>query len=432
MVPDSPGKFRFHSDSVKLLSLGVALLVLGQHLAAAPLTPDQAVRQAVATHPDLAAGRLLITEAAARVDQSGRPDNPELKTEVKPNLNGQEGALAVGFSQRLPLTGRLRRHREVARADLAAAEAELRETERQVATRVALGVAELMVTAAVRDVREKQLASRQNLANQLADSAARGEGSEVDVRRIRLEVAQLATGIRQLGLDLRTRLGQLRSLMNLPPDAPLEIEADFPAVIASVPDHQPEAEGIPATPRTDLLVAGARVESARRATRLAESERWQDLGVSLVAESQRTEDIPAGRLNDHFVGLQLSLPLPWWNRNRGRIRETRLAAERLEVERGALARRIENERTNWTLRLAAATAFEHELAETQLPQAIGIEDELARQRAAGEATFADCARAREQRIAIEADLVGARADRLRSWLQLQSALGRIPTFSANP
>ena len=103
---------------MKFVLIPPVLLAVLLPLRAATFSPDQAVRHALSANRDLAAARLLVAEAVARQEQSGRLSNPEVETELRPNLNGREGILALGVTQRFPLTGRLRRERAVTAAEV--------------------------------------------------------------------------------------------------------------------------------------------------------------------------------------------------------------------------------------------------------------------------------------------------------------------------
>jgi cobalt-zinc-cadmium efflux system outer membrane protein len=165
-------------------------------------------------------------------------------------------------------------------------------------------------------------------------------------------------------------------------------------------------------------LAGARVEIARRASELARAERWSDVGVGVVSEMQRAEDAPTGQQSDNFVGLRLSLPLPFWNRNQGRLHEAVAAAERRRLERDALVVRTGAEQAGAREQLALALATEQEFAEVLLPAARALE--------------AETARVRDQRLRLELGLVAAGRERLRTQLQLQVVHGELPHFSIVP
>jgi cobalt-zinc-cadmium efflux system outer membrane protein len=179
-------------------------------------------------------------------------------------------------------------------------------------------------------------------------------------------------------------------------------------------------------------LAGARVEIARRASELARAERWSDVGVGVVSEMQRAEDAPTGQQSDNFVGLRLSLPLPFWNRNQGRLHEAVAAAERRRLERDALVVRTGAEQAGAREQLALALATEQEFAEVLLPAARALEAETARLREQGQGGYTELARVRDQRLRLELGLVAAGRERLRTQLQLQVVHGELPHFSIVP
>ena len=376
---------------------------------------------------DLAAARLLVAEAMARQEQSGRLSNPEVETELRPNLNGREGILALGVTQRFPLTGRLRRERAVTAAEVAAATAEVRNAERELAAQVALGIADWLALDAQRQVRERQLQVAAELVAATRAAAARGEGSQVEVRQLELEAAQLRLALRQQDRERAALATTLRPLLGVTTNDALEFTGGLPPAAAL-----PLTDGAGNASRPDVELAGARVEIARRTSELARAERWSDVGVGVVSEMQRAEDAPTGRQSDNFVGLRLSLPLPFWNRNQGRLHEAVAAAERRRLERDALVVRTGAEQAGAREQLALALATEQEFAEVLLPAARALEAETARLREQGQGGYTELARVRDQRLRLELGLVAAGRERLRTQLQLQVVHGELPHFSIVP
>jgi cobalt-zinc-cadmium efflux system outer membrane protein len=412
---------------VKFVLIPPVLLAVLLPLRAATFSPDQAVRHALSANRDLAAARLLVAEAVARQEQSGRLSNPEVETELRPNLNGREGILALGVTQRFPITGRLRRERAVTAAEVAAATAEVRNAERELATQVALGIADWLALEAQRQVRERQLQVAAELVAATRAAAGRGEGSQVEVRQLELEAAQLRLALRQQDRERAALATTLRPLLGVTPNDALEFTGGLPPAAAL-----PLTDGAGNASRPDVELAGARVEIARRTSELARAERWSDVGVGVVSEMQRAEDAPTGRQSDNFVGLRLSLPLPFWNRNQGRLHEAVAAAERRRLERDALVVRTGAEQAGAREQLALALATEQEFAEVLLPAARALEAETARLREQGQGTYAELARVRDQRLRLELGLVAAGRERLRTQLQLQVAHGELPHFSIAP
>lgn len=395
---------------------------------AAAFTPDAAIRHAIAHQPELAAARLLVAEARARFKQAGRLDNPEVETEVRPNTNAREGILALGLTQRFPLTGRLRAERAVSDAGILAAEAELHDAERQLANRTGLAIADWLASTARLELAGHQWTNALMLAGALESAADKGEVSRLDARQLRLEAGQAAVRRRQVEQERAMLQGELRRLLDLPGEEPLSLSGGLPLAMAGSP--------VPATaetqPHPDIRLALARLEIACRESRLARARRWQDVGVGLVGEHQRSEDQPVGVRRDDFLGVRVTLPLPVWNRNQGHIHETESRVERRRLELQAVQLRIRTGQDAARETFALAAATERDWREQLLPSARELEEEVRQLREQGQAGVTDWARARERRLQAEAAHLEARRDLLRAWLLAQAAFGQFPQFPALP
>jgi cobalt-zinc-cadmium efflux system outer membrane protein len=285
-------------------------------------------------NPDLAAARLQIAEATARAKQAGLPANPEIESEFRQAPSFREGGLEIAFTQRFPVTARLRLEKAVALADIKAAEAEIAEREREL---IADARAIVVKCLAARE-RKSLLAEQSKLAGEfaafLAASAAKGEGSPLDVGQAKLEANALALEIRRLEAEQTALLGELRPLLGLPPgDAILFGAALPPAVMASVFPADPAA-------RPDYRLALVQVETAERGVELENARRREDWQGGLLASVERMEDAPEGYQTDAMIGFRLSIPLPLWNGNEGAIEEAEIRVRRARMEVDALARRI--------------------------------------------------------------------------------------------
>ena len=78
--------------------------------------------------------RLRIREALGRSAQAGRHANPDLESSFENDPRFREWRAEIGFSQRFPVTDRLRREKEIGRTEIRTAEAEVREVERGLIT----------------------------------------------------------------------------------------------------------------------------------------------------------------------------------------------------------------------------------------------------------------------------------------------------------
>ncbi len=321
---------------MKSITAAFLLGVLSPSLRAAPgvvVTLAGAGDRIRAQNPDLAAARLRIQEALGRLRQAGRLDNPELETEVEHNARFQEGKIAIGISQRFPVTDRLRLEKEISLTELRAAEAEVREVERELA-----GAARgLVVKSLALRQRRSILARQEDLSREftdfLAKISAQGEGSALDAGQAKLETATLALERRQLDAAEAALAGELRPLLGMSPGEALHISGNLedPVLPAGVVD--------PAR-RPDFQAARLEARAAAQGVALEESRRYEDWEGGVFTGLERTEDAPVGFENEVVAGVKLKIPLPLWNKNEGAIDEAIARQQRKELETSALARGI--------------------------------------------------------------------------------------------
>jgi cobalt-zinc-cadmium efflux system outer membrane protein len=116
--------------------------------------------------------------------------------------------------------------------------------------------------------------------------------------------------------------------------------------------------------------------------------------------------------------LQVSLPLPFWNRNQGRITEAREAVSRAELESRAVEVRIRSEVDSAWARLRVAEAALKGVDERLLPAAREAEATIGRMRSEGQAGLTDLLQARDGRFQAE-------SMRLEALRDLDLARGRV-------
>ncbi len=379
------------------LELSVAVPVSGIE----PFTIESAAARARAHNADLAAARLSIDEAQGRLQQAGLHANPELDSELKPNVNGREGAWQLGFTQKFPLTSRLRRERAVSRAHVTVAEAEVREAERKLLLEVrSLGV-RLAALDAHGELRRRQIVNSRELVEVARKSAARGEGPALEAAQFELEAERLAAHQLTLDAERLQLLAELRPLLGLDTDIPIEFRDVLPVASAKV------AEGADMDRQPVAQVAAARVLAAREGVELARAQRWDDAGIGLFYEGERWDDQPSGLRSEGLVGIRFTLPLPFWNRNEGRIQEAAASAARAEKEAAALAQRQRAEAAAARVQMATSLKISANLTTNLVPKAAALEERLRALLAQGQSQIADVLRAREQRLELESSQLDA-------------------------
>ncbi len=357
-----------------------------------------------AQNPDLAAARLRIQEALGRMNQAGRLANPELETSFEHNAKSFEGKLEIGFSQRFPLTGRLRLEKEVSLTELKSSEAEVREGERQLVGQAREAVVKVLAARQQRELLREQSVISRRFADFLSEITAKGEGSALDAGQAKLEAASLAMEIRQLEAAEAALIGGLKPLLGMRPGEALHVSGTLAA---------PALPAAPVDParRPDFQAARLAALAAAQGVALEQSRRYEDVEGGIFAAAERNDDEPIGREDENIIGLRLKIPLPWWNRNEGAIQEAQARQQRKEMEATALARNIRLEAEAARAEMKEWADVIREINETLLPLAD-------RQSTLAETTYRDgqgeiqaVLRSREKRV----QLAVSRLDALREF-----------------
>ncbi len=368
-------------------------------------------------NPDLAAARLRIQEAMGRMNQSGRISNPELDTSFESNSHFHEGKLEVGFSQRFPVTDRLRLEKEISLSEFKASEAEVREVERRIIGEVREAVVKLMTSRQRRELLQEQSGVSKKFADFLSEVAAKGEGSALDAGQAKLEAASLSMEIRQLDASETALVGQLKPLLGMRPGESLSVSG-------SLPDPSvPSAAADPAR-RPDFQAAKLNAEAAAQGVVLERARRYDDVEGGLFAAAERTEDAPEGYENEAIIGLRFKVALPFWNKNEGAIQEAEAKKERMEQEAAALGRGIQLEAEAARAEMAEWSRLISEIDSTLLPLAdeqSKIAEDAFRN---GQGEIQSVLRSREKRLQLSA----AKLDALREFhlarVRHETALGK--------
>lgn len=378
------------------------------------LSVDASAEYALKHNPTLAAARLRIAEARGRLDQSGRLRNPDLELDFTRHTTGREGSLGVALIQRFPLTARLRHEKAVTLAELAAAEAEVRDGERRLAAEVRTLAVKIIASRGQRELRARQQENSRELAGFLLKRAENGEASGVDAAQVDLETRQLELEALQLTAAEVSLAGELRLLLG---------EAGDVSVTGNLSAPAPPRSGAGIAERPDIQAAQHRAEAAQATARQQRASRWEDVGVGATYSRERTVDEPESIETEHIVGVKVSIPLPLWNNNAGRIREAEAAAARAAQEADAVRFTAGTEASSARREMAALEKLVTEFDRQLLPKATEIEERIRQQYAAGQSPLTEVLRARSQRLGLERQRLDALRDYHLARVRHTAALG---------
>jgi cobalt-zinc-cadmium efflux system outer membrane protein len=391
-----------------------------------PLTVDAAINHALTHNRDLATFRFGAEAARGRVDQAGLKPNPSLEAGAQTDLiTGNTGArkFDLGITQAIPLGNRLRELQSLARVGIPAAEAELANRQRLLVGDVTLAFVDLLTFDRQIALRDRLVETNRRLVELARARSKLGEVSAVEVNAAALEQAKLEQERATLLAERINRLQQVKPLLGLTPEEPLEITGDLDAMLPALASG---AEGGKSTwNRPDLRRASLALERLDAEQRVAHAEVRGDVTVGATYGFERG---PSGDA-DHLLGVKMSIPLPVRNKNQGRLRELRAERARAQREVEALELAIASEVAVARQRAAQFQKIAADYRTAVLPLGATAERDLAAGYQQGQVPLFQVIQSQQQRLALEAGALEATSAYARALVDLQTATGKNPQLA---
>lgn len=289
------------------------------------ISSDDIVRRAIGSNAELAAVRLDIERARARMRQAGLRPNPTIDFEqTTGKLTGSTGEreTSIGFALPLELNGQRQKRVNLAQVELEAAEAEVADRERRLIAEVRAAHAEVL--AAVRELEITE--GLNNLDVQTARiveaRVTEGESAPIELNLLRAEVERLKSRRALVEGRLQASLLRLKSLVGMSPDEPLRLREDLtaPSLSQSVASLE-AALDIALRLRPDLRLARLAERVAEAGLELARTQARPDVTAFTKYTSTRStfDNTPIGVLRDkdNVLSFGVSVSIPLFNRNQG-------------------------------------------------------------------------------------------------------------------
>jgi len=392
------------------------------------ITLDDAIDTALASNRDLLAASRSVDALGGQLLQAGLPPNPEVEIPVRSTtlVPGQdERSLGFTFSQEFPVTRRLRLAQDVSRADIAIARAGIRERERQLIGDVTEAVVDLLLL-------DREITSRNDarqVARDLEEALRRqfraAEASEADVNQASITAQQIDREVERLeAARARGRRSLALLLGSSPEDAP-EVSGDLDAILDRL-WNQAESDDDPAD-RPDVRQAALEVDRANAEGRLARAESWADWKVAVGWESERQVfEPPIGVKRDNVFEVTLTIPLPFRNRNQGRIAEQTAIGGKAALASEALKERAVSEVATERDRAGRFLDVARSLRETALPLADRNIELLREGHAQGLVAVSQLVQAQEQRLDVQTSYLEAYREYAEALVAAATAAGSSP------
>ncbi len=421
-----PLLFQYSLSDLKTLTLILASLALFAPRAPA-LTLDEAVTASLRNNLDLRAAYYEVEKARGRLIQAGLWPNPELEfsTTTDRSFNNEgESLSSASFTQAFPIAGRLRFARQVSRVDVAQAMAEIRNRERLLIGETQRDFLTVLLLDQQIATRRDFLGVNQEFVEVVQKRLEKAEVSEVDVSLATVEAQRLELEIDTLQAERAAQELALKQRLGLSPETPLRLQGE---VMELAKKFSPEKySDTVESRRPDLRLAELGIDRANAEIRLARAEAWGDWNVGLDFESERKVDDPEGLQRDKFLGIKVAIPLPFWDRNQGRVYEQQATADQSRQQVEALRLTI---RTEIATGLARARKLREVVGNYQsklLPSLTKSTGLLKQGYGAGLADATQVIQGQQQRALLLGSYLDAYSSYIQALVDLDTAAGTSP------
>ncbi len=409
---------------VTAIALSLASSPLADQAQPPQLSLDQALREAFARSPLLAARRASLQEAEARVVTAETyPHDPALQVEGANRDGAGDSSTdwALKLTQAIEIGGQRRQRLARASADLDAAAAGFRREERLLAARVGAVFVEALRARELLGVEQANAELVQSIAGVARRRFEAGAVPQLEVNLAEVQVGLARRSLRLARAAYEVACAALAEVVGLDPvQSPepvgqLELPPQTPVSVSELVDGALRH-------RADLEALRSTIETARARIRLARREVVPDLALEAFYEREEG--------TDRLLGGGIGVRIPLFNRNRGPIAEARAAERRAVADSEAAALRIRREVVEARARYEAA----RDASATLREHVLGTLDEnlllLQRSFEAGKTGWTEVLVFRRGFIDNQRAYIESLADARLAGIELDLAAGRSPATAS--
>jgi outer membrane protein, heavy metal efflux system len=310
---------------------------------AEPFTVNSLVQKALATHPELRYYEVQIDVAAAGKTKAGEIKNPDLMTGVGnwrvrdlATNNVTDGPTwAVQLTQTFEWPGRLSLRKAIAQKDIELAQLGVEQFRAALAAKVRTTSWKMLAAQETTRAAEEVAKRYQALAEVLLQRDPAGAAPRLEARIIQANALNLSAAAAAARNELAAARFELNQLLGEKAEHPLELQME--KITLNPP---PALESLLTQARRKNFDLRARILDVQQQgyeVKLAENELWPSITVSPFVQRQQNET------RETQAGINISIPLPLWNRNKGAIDAAKAKEVQAEVMLTAQMRQLERD-----------------------------------------------------------------------------------------
>jgi outer membrane protein, heavy metal efflux system len=394
------------------------------------LSLNELINRALEANQDLAAVRLEIEKAKARLNQARLRPNPTLEFEQSSGRlvgSGGDGEFSIGASLPIEIYGRRTARINLAQIAIEASEAEVRNRERILVANVLTNYAEALAALRELEATENLLELDLQTTRFVQIRVNEGDVPPLELNLLQAEVERLRSRRELAEGRLQSSLTQLKLLAGINFDEPLRLSEQIGAAILPVlPATADAAVDIGLRTRPDVLLANIEEQVATAGLRLVRAESKPDLtAYTRYSQGRSVIDTPIGNFpqRDRSLTFGVAIGIPIFNKNQGAKAEAEINVRQAQARREFAERVVRGEILAAYQRIEAAGRAVSTLETAALPRITKNVETFRKIYEIGEVKITDLINEQRRLLDANRDLTEALTTRYRANADLLIALG---------
>ena len=305
-----------------------------------PMTVEEAVQCALTHNPDLQVLRLDEDTALGQVEKARLLliDNPTIDGNIarKDRADDDNGSPFTNFgfklSQEFEVAGQRSSRISVAECELARARAGIKDRERLLIANTKDAFTKVLALRRKDELARGILQLKEELHGYTKIKFQAGEISSLDVNLSAVELSKAKRELLLLGREYREALLVLQGVLGLAPDKSFVVQGDLPSESPVLPDK--EALKTILQQRPDVRATLFEIEKTQSAKDLVQKGVIPNVTLSGFYDRDERRNV---------VGMEVSLPLPFFDRRQAERREAQAKAREAKIKSAGLIKTIERE-----------------------------------------------------------------------------------------
>ncbi len=388
------------------------------------------ISRALNANQELAAARLEIEKAKARLIQATLKPNPTLEFEQESGRligNGGDGNFTVGASLPIEIYGRRDARINFAQIDIEAGGAEIRNRERILVFNILTNYAEALGALRELDILEKVLELDLQTTKVVQIRVNEGDAAPLELNLLRAEVERLRARRQLAEGKLQSSLTRLKLLAGIEFEEVLLLREQInSAILPTLPATSEAAVEIALRTRPDVRLAQIEEQVATAGLRLVRANSKPDLtAYTRYSQGRSTVDTSFGNFpqRDRSLTFGVAIGIPLFNKNQGAKAEAEISIRQAQSRREFAERVVRSEILSAYQRFEAANRAVATLENAAIPRSMENIETFRRVYEIGEIKITDLIAEQRRLLDMNRDLTEALIEKYRAQADLNIALG---------